>query len=95
LHNAIMENQRDFHLGAQNMYRLQVVAYSTQAWLDFKNAESAVKVLSLNMQKMQDVARVICEEGNTEYDGASVGCIKTETARGLMSKALTRTEDKE
>ncbi len=98
LRGAIMENQRDFHVGAQNMYRLQAVAYLTQPWIDFKNAESQVKVLSQVMQKMQDVARVICEAGDTEYDGPSVGCIKTETARGLMAKALTRdngSEDKE
>ncbi len=92
---AITVKQRDFHLGAQNMYRLQVVAYSTQQWIDFKNAESIVKVLSQEMQKMQDVARVICEAGNTEYDGPSVGCIKTETARGLMAKALSGKKDKE
>jgi len=95
LRGAIMENQRDFHLGAQNMYRLQVIAYSTQEWIDFKNAESVVKVLSQNMQNMQDVARDICKRGNTEYSGPTVGCIKTETAQGLMAKALTENKEKE
>ncbi len=95
LRGAIMEQQRDFHVGAQNMYRLQAAAYLTQPWIDFKNAESIVKVLSQEMQKMQDVARVICEAGNTEYDGPSVGCIKTETAQGLMAKALSGKKDKE
>lgn len=95
LRSAIMEAQRDFHVSAQNMYRLQAAAYLTQPWIDFKNAESLAKVLSVGMQKKQDVARVICESGNTEYDGPSVGCIKTETALGLMAKALTGNKDKE
>ncbi len=93
LRGAIMEKQRDFHVGAQNMYRLQAAAYLTQPWLDFKNAETVVKALSQDMQKMQDVARVICEDGNTEYDGPTVGCIKTETALGIMAKALTTDKD--
>ena len=89
-----MELQRDFHVGAQNMYRLQAAAYLTQPWIDFKNAEAIVKALSENMQKMQDVARDICKAGDTEYSGPTVGCIKTETARGLIAKALSGNKDK-
>jgi len=92
---ALTEMQRDFHVGAQNMYRLQAVAYLTQPWIDFKNAESQVKVLSEKMQKMQDVARAICEAGDTEYDGPTVGCVKTETARGLIAKALSKNKNEE
>ena len=89
LRGATMEAQRDFHVAAQDMYRLQALAYLTPEWIDFKNAEMVTKQKSEAMEKMQAVARGICEAGKTEYSGPAVGCIKTETARGLISKALT------
>ncbi len=95
LRGAIMEAQRDYHLAGQNMYRLQAVAYLTQPWIDFKNAEMMTKIQSQKMGALQDVARDICERGNTEYSGPMVGCVKTETAQGLMAKALTGNKDKE
>jgi hypothetical protein len=95
LYNAIMEAQRDTHLAGQNMYRLQAVLYTTQSWVDFKNAESIVKVKSQEMAKLQDIAREICKSGNTEYSGPLVGCVKTKTAQGLMAKALSGNKEKE
>ncbi len=89
LRGATMEAQRDFHLAAQNMYRLQAVAYLTTEWIDFKNAETVAKRLSEAMEKLQNMARAICEAGNTEYSGPMVACVKTATAGGLISKALS------
>lgn len=93
LRGAIMESQRDFHLGAQNMYRLQAAAYLTPEFIDFKNAETATKQLSAAMEKLQDTARAICKAGGTEYSAPAVGCIKTQTAMGMVAEALSRNKE--
>ena len=90
LRGAIMESQRDFHLSAQNMYRFQAAAYLTPQFIDFKNAETATKQQSAAMEKLQDMARSICKAGATEYSSSAVGCIKTQTAGGMMAEALSK-----
>jgi len=90
LRSSIMETQRDYHLSAQNMYRLQAAAFLTTEWIDFKNAETVVKTQSAAMEKLQDIARAICKASDTEYSGTQVGCVKTQTAQSLISKALTK-----
>ena len=94
LRGAVMESQRDYHLSAQKMYRLKAAVYLTPQWLNFKNAEELMKRGSEAMEKLQDMARAICGTGNTKYSGSMVACVKTETAGGMISKALSRREKK-